>query len=134
MNWVNHYLTEAVYVDGGRGPVEYDCWGLVREVRAKHLALSELPSYGDLRNDNPKMFTKAYRAESAKLVECGAEHGAIAAVMIGEICTHVAVVLDFDGELFVLEINPEKSARRVRLCEWLKAHGRVTFHTDRKHD
>lgn len=131
MNWVNHYLTEAVYVDGGRGPVEYDCWGLVREVRAKHLGLSELPSYGDLRNDKPKMFTRAYRDESAKLRPCDPEHGAIAAVMIGEICTHVAVVLDLDGELFILEINPDKSARRVRLCEWLRGHGRVTFHTDR---
>lgn len=131
MNWVNHYLTEAVYVDGGRGPVEFDCWGLVREVRAKWLGLSELPSYGDLRNDKPKLFTKAYREQSSKMRQCEPEHGAIAAVLIGEICTHVAVVLDFNGELFVLEINPEKSARRVRLCEWLSTHNKVTFHTDR---
>lgn len=131
MNWINHYLTEAVYVDGGRGPIEFDCWGLVREVRAKHLGMAELPAYGDLRNDKPRLFTQAYRAESAKMRVCEPEHGAIAAVMIGEICTHVAVVLDLGGELFVLEINPEKSARRVRLCEWLRSHGRVTFHTDR---
>lgn len=130
MNWVNHYLFEAVYVDGGRGPVEYDCWGLVREVRATHLGLSLLPSYGDLRNDKPRKFTMAYRAEASKMCECAPQHGAIAAVMIGEVCTHVAVVLDFACELFILEINPEKGARRVRLCEWLRSHPKVTFHAD----
>lgn len=130
MTWLNDLLDNAVYVDGGRGPVEYDCWGLVREVRAKHLGRPELPPYGELRNDNPRAFTKAYRSESAKLTECQARHGAIAAVMIGEVCAHVAVVLEFSGELWILEINPEKSARKVRLEPWLRDHVRVTFHDD----
>jgi hypothetical protein len=130
MNWINHYLQNAVYVDGGRGPTQYDCWGLVREARDQHLGLSQLPLYGELRNTDPRSFTKAYRAEAGKLRECKAEHGAIAAVMVGEICVHVALVLDIDGELFILEINPEKSARRVRLTAWLRDHVRVTFHND----
>ena len=130
MNWINHYLQNAVYVDGGRGPVQYDCWGLVREARDQHLGLSLLPVYGELRNTDPRSFTKAYRNESGKLRECQAEHGAIAAVMVGEICVHVALVLDIEGELFILEINPEKSARKVRLNTWLRDHVRVTFHND----
>lgn len=130
MNWLNYYLEVAEYVDGGRGPVGYDCWGLVREIRAKHLGLSELPMYGSLRNDDPRGFTKAYRRESNNLRECAPEHGAIAAVMIGGICTHVAVVLEGDDGLHVLEINPGKSARVVRLSSWLKDHVRVTFHND----
>ena len=130
MSWVNDYLDRVVYVDGGRGPVEYDCWGLVREARAVHMGLSELPVYGELRNDNPRLFTKAYRAEAAKLRECLPEHGAIAAVMIGEVCTHVAVVIESAGELWILEVNPEKGARRLRLTEWCKDHVRVTFHND----
>lgn len=130
MNWLNDYLDTAIYVDGGRGPVEYDCWGLVREVRAKHLGLSELPLYGALRNDDPRSFTKAYRCEARKLRECEPEHGAIAAVMIGEICAHVAVVLQMGDDLYALEINPEKSARVVRLNTWLLDHVRVTFHND----
>lgn len=130
MTWINHYLQNAVYVDGGRGPLQYDCWGLVREARDKHLGLSLLPVYGELRNTDPRSFTKAYRTESGKLRECQAEHGAIAAVMVGEICVHVALVLDTEGELFILEINPEKSARKVRLTTWLRDHVRVTFHND----
>lgn len=130
MSWINDYLSNAVYVDGGRGPIEYDCWGLVREVRAKHMGLSELPVYGELRNDSPRLFTKAYRAEAAKLKECQPEHGAIAAVMIGEVCTHVAVVIESAGDLWILEVNPEKGARRLRLAAWLQDHTRVTFHND----
>lgn len=130
MSWVNDYLERAVYVDGGRGPVEYDCWGLVREARFLHMGRSELPVYGELRNDSPRLFTKAYKREACKLRECSPEHGAIAAVMIGEICTHVAVVIESAGDLWILEINPEKSARYLRLTTWLKDHVRVTFHND----
>lgn len=130
MSWINHYLENAVYVDGGRGPTEYDCWGLVREARDQHLGLSKLPVYGELRNTNPRSFTLAYRTESSKLRPCMPEHGAIAAVMIGKVCIHVALVLDIDGELFILEINPEKSARKLRLSLWLRDHVRVTFHND----
>jgi hypothetical protein len=127
---MNHYLENAVYVDGGRGPVEYDCWGLVREVRSLHMGFSELPLYGELRNTSPRLFTKAYRTESAKLKECAPENGAIAAVMIGDVCVHVAVVVENAGELWILEINPEKSARKVRLDTWRRDHVRVTFHND----
>lgn len=130
MNWVNEYLDRAVYVDGGRGPIEYDCWGLVREARGKHLGLSLLPMYGDLRNTDPRSFTKAYENESMKLRECQPEHGAIAAVMIGRICAHVALVLLEPDGFVVLEINAEKSARVVSLQAWLKDHVRVTFHND----
>lgn len=130
MNWINHYLEDAVYVDGGRGPIEYDCWGLVREARDQHLGLSQLPVYGQLRNTDPRSFTRAYRAEALKLRECQPEHGAIAAVMIGKVCAHVALVLDIDGELFILEINPQKGARKIRLSIWLCDHVRVTFHND----
>lgn len=128
--WVNHYLDCAVYVDGGRGPVEFDCWGLVREARGHHMGLSMLPLYGELRNDDPRSFTKAYRAEAAKLKPCEPQHGAIAAVMIGKVCAHVALVLDVQSELMVLEINPEKGARMMRLNAWLDGHLRVTFHND----
>lgn len=130
MSWINDYLDGAVYVDGGRGPVNYDCWGLVREVRARHLGLSELPVYGELRNTDPLNFTRAYKREACKLRACKPEHGAIAAVIVGKVCMHVAVVIEVDGELLILEINPEKGCRKMRLTAWLQDHVRVTFHND----
>lgn len=131
MSWVNKYLS-CRYVDGARGPREFDCWGLVRHVRAVELGLSELPSYGDLRNTNPKDFTRAYRTESAKMEACKPEHGAIASVMIGNICMHVAVVLELDGQLMVLEItNVGRSPRCIPLSTWQRDHLTVTYHRDR---
>jgi hypothetical protein len=130
MEWINHYL-RACYKDGGRGPDVYDCWGLVRESRAEYLGLSQLPSYGDLRNKNPKDFTRAYRNESAKMEQCEPQHGAIAAVMRGEICVHVAVVLEVGGILKVLEINPTRGARCIPLRTWRRDHLKVTYHRDR---
>ena len=88
------------------------------------------PPLGSKDSIDPRAFTKAYRAESSKLTECPAQHGAIAAVMVGKVCTHVALVLELDGELMVLEINPDKGARKLRLSAWLNEHVRVTFHND----
>ena len=129
MLWVNRYL-ETRYVDGGRGPTDYDCWGLVRQVRHIELGFPLLPEYGSLRNTSPRDFTRAYRRESRSLRECGPEHGAIAAVLIGDICTHVAVVLEYDGQFKILEINPTRGPRFLPLDKWLRDHNRVTFHND----
>lgn len=126
---MNQYL-ECTYRDGGRGPVEYDCWGLARHVRHVELGLKLLPEYGSLRNTSPRDFTKAYRAESHLLRECGPEHGAIAAVLIGEICVHVALVLQIEGRFKILEINPTRGPRMLPLEKWLRDHNRVTFHND----
>ncbi|ATW62314.1 hypothetical protein Psp6_00061 [Pseudomonas phage Psp6] len=131
MSWVNHYLEHCVYVDGGRGPVHFDCWGLTRHVRAAHLGCRELPSYGDLRNTDPRQFTKAYRTEAANMEECQPEHGAIAAVIIGKVCMHVALVLELDpGELSILEINNGRPPRVLPLWLWRRDHVTVTYHRD----
>lgn len=126
---MNQYL-ECIYRDGGRGPAEYDCFGLVRQVRHFELGLKLLPEYGSLRNTSPRDFTKAYRAETYLLRECGPEHGAIAAVLIGEICIHVALVLLVEGRFKILEINPTRGPRMLPLEKWLRDHNRVTFHND----
>ncbi|MNQ58060.1 hypothetical protein D3C85_722490 [compost metagenome] len=132
MEWINRYLC-CQYVDGGRGPDVYDCWGLVRHVRHTELGMRELPSYGDLRNTSPRDFTRAYRTESALMEECEPEHGAIAAVMVGQVCVHVAVVIEYHGVLLILEINPTRGPRKMPLLRWQRDHLRVTYHRD-KHD
>lgn len=129
MDWVNRYLS-CEYVDGGRGPDQWDCWGLVREVRHAELGKPLLPEYGSLRNTSPRDFTRAYRTESQLLRECQPEHGAIAAVLIGSICVHVAIVLLREDRFFILEINPTRGPRMLPLEKWLRDHNRVTFHND----
>lgn len=130
MKWITEYL-RCIYKDGGRGPNFYDCWGLVREARNKYLGLQLLSSYGDLRNNNPRAFTKAYRNQSALMEKCEPEHGAVAAVMSGDICIHVALVIKNADELFILEINPIRSVRFMPLTDWEREHFLVTYHRDK---
>jgi hypothetical protein len=61
---------------------------------------------------------------------CEPEHGAIAAVMIGRICTHVALVIDSPDGLRILEINPSRGPRCMPLHKWMRDHSTVTFHRD----
>lgn len=128
--WVNSYLGCA-YEDGGRGPDKFDCWGLVRQVRHAVLGKRLLPEYGSLRNTDPRAFTRAYRAESSLMELCAPEPGAIAAVMIGDICVHVALVFDSPEGLRVLEINPTRGPRQLLLHKWQRDHVTFTFHRDK---
>lgn len=128
-DWVNHYLS-ATYVDGSRGPTHYDCWGLVREVRHKFCGKSLLPSWGHVRQDHAREFTRAYTDESANLRPCGPEHGAIASAFRGRICVHVAVVVELNGELFVLEMTQATGARIMRVPDFERQYLKVTYHND----
>ena len=46
MDWWARYIG-LPFQDGGRGPHAFDCWGLVRDVYARELAVA-LPSYGEI--------------------------------------------------------------------------------------
>lgn len=129
MEFVNKYLG-CSYEDGARGPDRFDCWGLVRLVRHAELGLRLLPEYGTLRNTEPREFTKAYEEECSIMERCEPEPGAIAAVMIGRICVHVALVIDSPDGLRILEINPARGPRCMPLHKWMRDHSTVTFHRD----
>lgn len=45
-DWWGRYVGLG-FADGGRGPLSYDCWGLVRAVYADRLQV-DLPSYGEI--------------------------------------------------------------------------------------
>jgi len=129
MHWINAYL-KARYVAGGRGQGCYDCWGLVREARV-NCGQKALSSYGSLRKDDPRGFAKAYQNESKTMVACDPCHGAVAAVMHGAICVHVALVVAGEsGQLWLLEINPVRGARFMPLSKWLRDHNTVLFYRD----
>lgn len=129
MNWINKYLS-ATYEDGARGPDKYDCWGLCREVRYEQCGKRLLPSFGSVRNTQPKEFTLAYQAEAKNMKECEPENGAIAAVFRGALCIHVAVIIEVGNELHALEINPKKGARLMRIPDFESQYLRVAYYRD----
>ena len=128
---LSKYLS-ATYEDGARGPARYDCWGLVRAVRHELLGLPLLPSFGAVRNTMPAAFTRAYEEQAALMEECQPEPGAIAAVFRGRIVIHVAVVIEVDGGLAVLEIrNDRTSARWLRIPDFESRYLRVIYYRDK---
>lgn len=130
MVFVNKYLNCA-YEDGARGPDKFDCWGLVRHVRHFELGYRLLSSYGSLRPKMPREASQAYDAEIAQLELCAPEHGALACVLIGRICSHVAMVLDSPSGLRVLETNAKRGPQFVSLHRWLRDYPNVVYYRDR---
>lgn len=128
---IEKYLN-ATYEDGARGPARYDCWGLVRAVRHELFGLPLLPSFGAVRNTMPAAFTRAYEEQAALMEECQPEPGAIAAVFRGRIVIHVAVIIEVDGALAVLEIrNDRTSARWLRIPDFESRYLRVIYYRDK---
>jgi len=125
----DRYLT-AAYEDGGRGPVRFDCWGLARAARHEVYGLPLLPSWGDVRNTMPREFTRAVRHEAGAMERCAPEVGAIACIWRGDICVHVALIVEVEGRLHGLEMKPSgatiKPLRRFQ-DQYLK----VSYHRDR---
>ncbi|VVQ20719.1 hypothetical protein PS934_05029 [Pseudomonas fluorescens] len=105
MKAIADYLS-APYRDGARGPLAFDCYGLVNAVRHEVFGLPLLPSLGGVGRSKLRENTKAYREVSAGLEECLPEPGAIASALIGEFLDHVGVVVFLDGQLKVLDTNP----------------------------
>ncbi|MCQ5167662.1 hypothetical protein NE645_17035, partial [Roseburia hominis] len=89
-----------------------------------------LPSFGLIRNTQPKEFTLAYQEEAKNMQQCEPENGAIAAVFRGSLCIHVAVIIEVDNELHALEINPKKGARLMRIPDFESQYLRVAYYRD----
>jgi len=128
--WVHKYL-DLAYEDGARGPDNFDCWGLVRHVIHYELGGRLMPSWGYVRNNMSKEFTKAYRAESESMEQCAPDVGAIAAVFRGSLMVHVGVVVKIDGRLAVLDINPKTRCRWRTISEFEAPYAKVIYYRDR---
>lgn len=129
MTTLLHYL-QAPYEVGARGPVAYDCWGQVREVRHLLCGKALLPLYPAANCRNPREITRCWKEGTADLRPCGPEHGAIASVFRGQLCIHVAVVLAVPEGLRVLETNEGAGARIMRVDEFERLYLRVEYHND----
>lgn len=131
MNWINSYMFGVNYLDGGRGPFDYDCWGLVREARHKHQGKRLLPSFGWIRNTMAEEFTKAGEEAAKLMLECEPEDGAVAAVYRGRRCIHAALVVAIPGGgLHVLELNPHKGVTLKSVVEFEAQYLKVIYYRD----
>lgn len=102
MTWLAKYLASS-YRDGGRELPFVDCYGLVRLVRQEVFGKGDLPAFGHVRNTMPAEFTRCVKQAATEFEECRPEPGAVATVWRGRICVHIAIVVEIDGRLAVLD-------------------------------
>lgn len=127
----DRYLT-ATYVEGGRELPCLDCWGLVILARVELYGLPQLSNFGAVTRLTPVDMQRAYHAEVERaLVESEPAPGAIAAAMRGALCVHVGLVVEKDGRLAVLDINPRCTPTIQRLADFEARYLRVIYYRDR---
>lgn len=120
------------YVPGGRDPHGFDCWGLTLLVR-RELGLPELEGPTDANRENPLAMQRLYnRITSGPLEQVpNLRPGDVAAVFRARVLVHVAVAVEIDGRIALLETNPGSGVRWMYLDRFLQAYYQVNFYRDR---
>lgn len=93
------------YEANGRSKQGADCYGLVRMARVHLYNKPWLESYAGVEGSDKKALTDALHKEVKNLRLSSAVPGAIATAWRGNLCTHIAVVVDVDGRKMILETD-----------------------------
>jgi cell wall-associated NlpC family hydrolase len=124
MTDLTKYL-DGIWVEGGRSWPEIDCYGLVLEVR-RGMGLPEWPEWGEARQGDSMQ--AAGDELTRERERCQPEPGAVAMCYRGSMLTHVAVVVEADGVLQVLECNSGSNVRLTPLPRFCRRFVRVEFY------
>lgn len=109
-------LLAVPYEEDGRSQHGSDCYGLTRLARVHLFGKPWMPAYGEVSGSDKKALTNAVRQEAANFYESRPHAGAIAAAWRGNLCTHIAIVVEVDGKPMILETNePGKADHGPRL-------------------
>lgn len=128
---LDRYL-QTRYVRGGRGPVDYDCWGLCRLARTELFGRPLLPLLSDTRPGDVRGITRAVADVTALhgLVQVSARPGAIAAAWCASLCVHVGLVVLVDGRLRILETDDPGGPCLTAINKFQARFTRVLFYDD----
>lgn len=120
------------YVRGGRGPVEYDCYGLVRDARATLFGRELLPTLQDARPGELRGIKRAVDQVIALhgFAPCSPRVGAIATAWRASLCVHVGLVVEVDGQLRILETDEPDGPCLTALNRFQARYTRVLFYDD----
>lgn len=127
----NRYL-DTRYVKYGRGPVDFDCWGIVRQARHEMFGLPMLPGYTEISPDDKKGLTEACNQVriDGGFKPVMARPGAIATAWRASLCVHVGLVVEGDGRLWVLETDEPTGPCLTPLSKFESRYTRVIYYDD----
>ena len=128
---INKYLFTR-YKKYGRGPDEFDCWGIVRTARAELFGKDLLPSYAEIDPQDKRALTEACEEVRVDHVfsESVATPGAIATAWRARICVHVGLVIEADDRLWILESDEETGPCLTRIDQFEQRYTKVIYYDD----
>ena len=120
------------YVRGGRGPVDYDCWGLVRDARVALFGRALLPVLAEASPGDLRSITRAtsHVIGLHGFAQCSPRVGAIATAWIASLCVHVGLVVEVDGQLRILETDEPTGPCHTAINRFQARYTRVLFYDD----
>ncbi|EHG7890739.1 nitrite transporter [Citrobacter braakii] len=113
------------WLKGGRAYPELDCFGIVNEVR-RDLGLHEWPDFAGVTKDDGGLDREA-KSFSLTLSQCEPCAGAGVYCYSGSTVTHVAVVVDINEQLYVVECNPKTNVTILPLPRFMRRFVKVEF-------
>lgn len=124
----------ARYQDGGRGERVggvrlFDCYGLVRAVRAEQYGLPLMPELGDVQPRDSRQVHRSSSAAVQGLVPCEPQPGAMALCWQGSLARHCGVVVPVNDRLGVLECERGINVRWQPLRAFCRDYSTVEFYT-----
>lgn len=126
-NWINHYMN-CPYVDGGRGPDVFDCWGLVRDVYHRRFGLPLLKSFGQVSPDDKDTLTQAFYDVVPDFTPGPPALGTVAGGFRGGNLIHVGVVVDNNGRLEVLHTGRKHGPTLTRVAAFSALFSNVVYY------
>mgnify|MGYP001175442273 CR=1 FL=1 len=117
---------DAVWLEGGRVWPHVDCYGIVLEIR-RDLGLDEWPAWDGITKKNDGLHRHGTEFVATR-ERCDPEPGAVACCYTASLMTHVAVVEEIDGQLWVAECNPGSGFSRSPIRRFMRRWLRVEFY------
>lgn len=109
-------LLAVPYMPNGRTQQGADCYGLVRMARVHLFDKPWMPVHGGVEGSDKRALTEAMQQEAVNYRQVRPYPGAIACAFRGNLCTHIAIVVDVDGKRMILETDePGRGGHGPRL-------------------
>lgn len=115
------------HVEGGRLWPEVDCYGLVLEVR-RDLGLPAWPEWSEMRKADGSFVRACEEMIQRYVTPCAPCHAAVAAGYRGSVQDHVGIVIEINGMLEVLEINPRRNVSITPIRRFERRFVRVEYY------
>lgn len=120
------------YVKYGRVAPDLDCWGMTRLAKAHLFRGASLPSFDNINPLDKRSLTAAALGvrEDGGFVEVEPRPGAIATAWRASLCVHVAIVVESDDRLWILETDEGMGPSLTRINVFEARYTRVIYYDD----